>query len=48
MDLAVRALEWIRSVTNLNCDTEVDQKEDKFRDQFDFGDALKDGIALCK
>lgn len=42
----MKALAWIKDVTNIEL-TKTDQRKDQFRDQFDFADVLKDGIALC-
>lgn len=42
---AVIALDWIRDVTNLNLDPPNPEKG--IKDQFDFADVLKDGMALC-
>ena len=43
---AVVALDWIKDVTNLNLDP-PNNTEKGIKDQFDFADVLKDGVALC-
>ena len=45
MNLAMQALHWIRAVTQLPIG--APNEEHGFQDEFDFADAIKDGIALC-
>ncbi|XP_054161917.1 calponin-3-like [Oppia nitens] len=45
MKLGLQALQWMRVITSLPL--EALNPEVGFRDQFDFADCLKDGIALC-
>lgn len=46
MEQAVQAMQWVQDVTNL--ELLPDNCEKGFKDQFDFTDRLKDGVALCK
>ncbi|RWS12823.1 calponin-1-like protein [Dinothrombium tinctorium] len=46
IELAMQAINWLQSVTQIKIEPPFPEKG--FQDQKDFGEALKDGIALCQ
>ncbi|RWS30021.1 calponin-like protein, partial [Leptotrombidium deliense] len=46
IELALQAINWLQNVTALKIEPTNPAKG--FQDQFDFAEALKDGIALCQ